>query len=268
MLKPTPKKKAAVNIPIKVVVKVIMKNKVKNKKISAEIVSHYLNGIKWNPDDAFCFLTFICFADFTAMPVVPVSYVRQLNSLFPQALIAVYRNSIVMIARRSDYQIRRTKERQQLEKFLTKNGMRYGVSMVFNNFMCLRHYYIQSSFAAAYCESHPDSRICYYENCQSDHVLQSLGTAADLRSFCHPGVLALWESGDEEQRELVRCLYRYVLNSSNLNTAAKALLIHRNTLVHRVEKLSRILDDDIKTPSPEQIFFYLLSCVIVMNGLL
>jgi hypothetical protein len=234
--------------------------------ISEDIVSYYMGRLKWKLCGEFCLLSFTGPADFS-ISAMAVSYIKQISALFPLALVSVYRDSIIMIVRCADYKIRRSKERQQLEKFLIKTEMRCGVSMVFANFMRLRHYYVQSSFAAAWCETHPNSPLCYYENCQSDHVLQSLGAAADLRSFCHPGILALWESGDEGQQELVRCLYYYVVNGGNLAATAKALFIHRNTLIYRIEKLSNLLENDLKTLKPEPGFFYLLSCVIVMRGL-
>jgi DNA-binding PucR family transcriptional regulator len=140
--------------------------------------------------------------------------------------------------------------------------MRCGVSMVFSNFMYLRYYYVQSSFAAAYNEAHPDTRLCFYETCQREHVLQSLSATADPRAFCHPAILALWESGEESSQELVRGLYHYLLNGGNLAATAKALFVHRNTLIYRLEKLSGILDTDLKTLDPERSFFYLLSCII------
>jgi DNA-binding PucR family transcriptional regulator len=98
-------------------------------------------------------------------------------------------------------------------------------------------------------------------------VLQSLGAAADIRSFCHPAILELQESGDEKQQELVRCLYHYLLNGGNLVTTAKVLFVHRNTLIYRLEKLSNILQCDLKKQTPDQIGFYLLSCVIARYGL-
>jgi hypothetical protein len=234
--------------------------------ISEDIVSRYLDRIKWKLNEDFCFLTFTCSVDFTA-PVASVSYVKQLNALFPQALVSVYQKSIIMIVRCADYNIRRGRERQQLEKFLAKNDMRCGVSMVFNHFMRLRCYYVQSGFAAAYCENRPDTPLCHYEDCQRDHVLQSLAATADIRAFCHPAILSLQESGDEKQQELVRCLYYYLLNGGNLVTTAKALFVHRSTLIYRLEKLSNILQCDLKKLNPDQIGFYLLSCTIARYGL-
>jgi sugar diacid utilization regulator len=235
-------------------------------EISAEIVSRYLERTKWKLDSDFCFLSLTCPVDLTK-PFESISYVKQINAIFPLAQVSVYRNSIIMILRCADYNIRRDKERRQLEKLLAKNDMRCGVSMVFHNFMRLRYYYAQSSFAAACCESRPDTLLCYYETCQRDHVLRSLASVTDPRAFCHPEILALWESGIEEQQELVRCLYYYLLNGKNLAATAKALFIHRNTLIYRLEKLSSILGNDLKNLTSEQVFFYLFSCFIVRYGL-
>jgi hypothetical protein len=230
-------------------------------EISAELVSRYLIRSKWKLDDAFCFLTFTCPVELT-IPIESVSYVRQLNEIFPQALVSVYQNFIIMITRCAEYNLRSGKERQWLEKLLKKNEMRCGVSMVFTDFMRLRCYYVQSSFAVSYCESFPNTRICFYENCQRDHVLRSLASVTDLRTFCHPAILTLWESGEESKQELVRCLYLYLLNGGNIAATAKALFVHRTTLIYRLEKLSGILDTDLKSLDPERSFFYLLSCII------
>jgi DNA-binding PucR family transcriptional regulator len=132
--------------------------------------------------------------------------------------------------------------------------------------MRLRYYYIQGGFAAAYCENHPDSPLCHYEDCWRDHMLQSLA-AADIRSFCHPAILALQERGGEKQQELVRYLYYYLLNGGNLVATAKALFVHRSTLIYRLEKMSGILNADLKNLSPDQTGFYLLSCTIARYGL-
>jgi hypothetical protein len=251
----------------------IMENKVnyidnllKREDISTEIVSRYLEKIKWKLGDNFCFLTLRCPVDLS-LHFESISYIKQISVLFPKAMVSVYQDSIIMIVRCIDYPLRHEREIQQLEKLLRKNNMYCGISMVFHNFMYLRYYYVQSRFAAAQCKSHSDNLICYYENCQLDHVLQSLGAIADPQSFCHPEIIDLWESGDERQRELIHSLYYYLLNGKNITLTTKDLCIHRNTLIYRIEKLSNILHNDLKTLDPEQTFFYLFSCIIVRQGL-
>jgi hypothetical protein len=231
--------------------------------ISANIISNYLDGFNWKLDDHFCIVTFTISIDLN-IPIMSILEPRQINDLFPDALVTVYGKCIVMIMRCVDGRLPHGKKKQQLEQLLKRDIMLCcGISMVFNNFMHIRHYYTQSRFAAAQYKPSLISAICLYENYQADHVLKTLSCGADLRCFCHLFILLLWESNDEAQRDLVHCLYHYFLNGKNISAAADALHIHRNTLIYRLSKAEEILNIDIKQPSTEQSFLFIMSCLIV-----
>jgi hypothetical protein len=233
--------------------------------ISADIVSKYLYRFHWKLDDHFCIVTFTASADLK-IPIISILDLNQINGLFPEALVSVYGEYVIMIIRCTDKQQLQEKKKQQLEQYLKKDNMlRCGVSMVFSNFLHLRYYYTQSKFAAAQCKPQLSPSICFYEDYQTEHVLQSLSLGADLRCFCHPGILSLWESGNEAQRELVHCLYHYFSNSKNISATAHAIHIHRNTLIYRLRKVSEILNVDIKQPSIKQEFLFIISCLIVQH---
>jgi hypothetical protein len=232
--------------------------------VAEEVVSHHLGLLGWNIRDDFFLLNIRCPVPFQA-PIHSVPYLKLLYAYFPQSLICVYQDSIILALRAKDYPLEQPKDRQMLEQFLKKTEMRCGVSMVFNNFMRLRCYYTQSNFAAAQCKPPPGPALCLYEDCQTDHVLRTLAAGADLRCFCHPGILSLWESGGETQREMVRSLYHYFLNGKNISAAADAVHVHRNTLIYRLNKAEESLNIDIKQPNQEQAFLYLISCLIALH---
>jgi DNA-binding PucR family transcriptional regulator len=73
----------------------------------------------------------------------------------------------------------------------------------------------------------------------------------------------MWDSGEEGQRELVRSLYHYLLSGRNITVTAENIHVHRNSLIYRLNKLSEMLDKDLKDLGPDQTFFYLFSCMIV-----
>ena len=131
--------------------------------------------------------------------------------------------------------------------------------------MQLRYYYTQSKFAAAQFKPSLSPTICLYEDCQADHVLHALSLADNLRCFCHPGILSLWETGNESQRDLVQCLYHYFLNGRNISATAEAIHIHRNTLIYRLSKAEEALNIDIKQTTPKQAFLFIISCLIVQG---
>jgi sugar diacid utilization regulator len=234
-------------------------------EIPADLISSYLHKFQWKLDDHFCIVTFAASADLK-IPIMSDLDIKQINDLFPDALLTVYEEHIVMIIRCPDKLPPHGKKIQQLEQFLKKDIMlRCGVSMVSNNFMHLRLFYAQSKFAASQCKPPLSPGICSYEDYQENHVLQTLSLAPDPRCFCHPGILSLWESGNESRRELVRCLYHYFLNGRNISATADALHVHRNTLIYRLGKAEEILNVDIKQPSPQKTFLYIISCMIVQG---
>jgi hypothetical protein len=233
--------------------------------IPADVISSYLHRFQWKIDDHFCVVTFATSVELK-MPIISILDLRQINDVFPDALVSVYEEHIVMIIRCPDKQPPHGKRKQELEEFLKKNIMlRCGVSMVSNNFMRLRLFFTQSKFAASQCKPPFSLAICFYEDYQEDHVLHNLSLAIDPRCFCHPGILSLWESGNESQRELIRCLYHYFLNGKNISATADALHVHRNTLIYRLGRAEEILNIDIKQPSPQQTFLYIISCMIVQG---
>jgi len=231
--------------------------------IPADIVSNYLYRYQWSLDDHFCIVTFSASTDLN-IPIISLLDIEQINAIFPEALVSVHDEHVVMVIRCVDKKQPHGKKKQQLEQFLKKDIILHcGISMVFNNFLHLRYYYTQSKFAAAQCKPPLSPAICLYEDYQADHVLQTLSLKADLRCFCHPGILSLWETGNELQRDMVNCLYHYFLNGRNISAAAEAIHVHRNTLIYRLSKMEEILNIDIKQPSAKQAFLFIISCLIV-----
>jgi len=234
-------------------------------EIPSDIISNYLYRFQWKLDDHFYIVTLTASAELK-IPIISILDIKQINDLFPDALVSVYEECVVMIIRCNDKQPLHGKKKQQLEQFLKKDIiLRCGVSMVFNNFLHLRYYFTQSKFAAAQCKPPLSPVICLYEDYQTDHVLQTLSLEDDLRCFCHPGILSLWESGSELQRDMVQCLYHYFLNGRNISAAADAIHVHRNTFIYRLNKAEEILNIDIKQSSAKQDFLFIISCMIVQR---
>lgn len=230
--------------------------------IDENIIAYQLRKHGWKHNDQFYLLNFTCPLPFVS-PIESISYVKKINKSYPASFITIREQHILLLIRDQDYPLEEPGEKEKLERLLIAHNMNCGVSICFNDFKQLKAYYIQSAFAVEYSHEHSNSVLQYYENCYNEHLVQLLKTQTDLRCFCHPQILRMWQSRDENQRELINCLYNFLLNGANLATTSKALHLHRNTLIYRINKISQILGQDLKNLTSEQLLSLILSCMIV-----
>lgn len=239
-----------------------IKNIINGAPVDEKIMGYHLKRLNWKRYDDFYFLNIICPVPLNS-PIESIAYIRQINQYFPKSLITIYEHKIVLIIRNCDYSIKNKEEQIFLEQFLTKNEMKCGISDCFTDFTQLKYYYLQSCFAVSYCNQHTSSVLQNYEDCYKEHIIQILDNTIDIRSLCHPQILGLWKSQEEDSRELIRCLYHFLLNGRSLAMTSKALYLHRNTLIYRLNKASQILNIDFKRLSATELFYLLFSCMLV-----
>ena len=232
-------------------------------KVSEEIVDYHLKKMKWAKND--CLYLLIFDSRHSKSHQESVVNIKLVSSFYPKAIVTIFEDKIVCAIRAKDYDITGSAEQARLTDFLFKREMLCGISTKFRNFMLIRHYFEQANFALTACESSKGKTVMFYESCQREHILKLLSKTADLRSLCHPEILELWGRGDGNERELVHCLYAYLINGKNLAAAAKALRMHRSTFVYKVDKLSSILGEDFDKLTLDKSFFYIFSCLIVLS---
>lgn len=67
-----------------------------------------------------------------------------------------------------------------------------------------------------------------------------------METYCNRWLGGLLNKDPEYAGEMLRTLEAYLENDCQLNETAKKLFIHRNTATYRIEKLSELLDVDLK----------------------
>lgn len=93
------------------------------------------------------------------------------------------------------------------------------------------------------------SYICDYEKIGIMRLLLNHNTVEDLRQYCNEVLGPLLEYDEKEGTEYVRTLGKYLNCNCNLVATAKALFIHRNTMVYRIEKIQKIINNNINDVS-------------------
>jgi PucR family transcriptional regulator, proline-responsive transcriptional activator len=135
--------------------------------------------------------------------------------------------------------------RDAITTFLSKNALSGGLSNEFDELSELYGFYKQ----AATCLSlhGKDEPLRLYEELAVDHILSSC-TNENPTIMCHPGLVRLRRFDKENGTDLAETMVAYVENERSLVRTAKALHIHRNTLLYRINKIAALLDVDLADP--------------------
>ena len=100
--------------------------------------------------------------------------------------------------------------------------------------------------------------ICCYTDKQEYHLLSTLPESYLLK-LCEDTINPLIEFDKNNNGNLIETLKIYYLSKFNSTDTAKKLFLHRNTLIHRLDKIRELLHDDF-TNSDKMFSIYLGIC--------
>ncbi len=89
------------------------------------------------------------------------------------------------------------------------------------------------------------SRILSFETMDLALIFEHV-TKERMETFCNRWLGSLLNKEPEYASEMLRTLEAYLENDGQLNETAKKLFIHRNTATYRIEKISELLEVDLK----------------------
>lgn len=88
--------------------------------------------------------------------------------------------------------------------------------------------------------------VFYFNDLISYHLLDSTLDRNRLRSFFDATLGSLRDYDKMNKTELMSTLESYFMANGNVSIASKAMFIHRNTFIYRIEKIKQILLNDLK----------------------
>ena len=65
---------------------------------------------------------------------------------------------------------------------------------------------------------------------------------------CHPGLLKLQETDQEQHTEYYETLRAYLEENLSATQASRRLFIHRSTFLYRLERIKELLESDFQDP--------------------
>ncbi len=250
-----------IHSPVSGITSGVLRQMISGQPCSRSVIQDELQRQRWQEEEEYLMLTFACPVPFYS-ELEMTSFINLLHFQFSKAVLTLYRRQITAVVRLADYPLRDGKYQSRLAEFLAAHEICAGGSRVYYRYEDAAAVYEQSCFAVkqAKREKMP---LVFYRDAASEHIIELLGEKKNLRTFCEPVLLRLAQSGKKSDAALLECLRAYLLHGRSLSDTARALNLHRNTVVYRVQKLENILSTDLHDLSDEEVLACLLTCEIL-----
>lgn len=181
---------------------------------------------------------------------IPWNYViNQLQTIFPFSHAAVYRGQILLLLRKTIRASRVPISEDTLLPMLEQYHCRMGIGNCSEHISSLPTVYHQTRAGLRIGQvMDPDKRIFYYEDYSVYHIIELAANASrtninsrNLLHLCNNEIVVLLMYDRKNGSDLVETLYTYLDHCCNSTEAAKALFIHRNTMLYKLKKIEGII---------------------------
>jgi hypothetical protein len=180
------------------------------------------------------------------------------NEIASIAIMFPYNESIIIIVRDMSKHVQTVQE--CIARHICVSDYHYGVSFSFTGLQNIVTFYKQADYAIKLAPDTGGKRHAF-KDCPLEGLASELKSRLRWQDWVPPSLFKLIESDATQGTEYYATLYQLLVHKWHLGNTAKALYIHRNTLLYRLEKLVNLLDVDIHN---ESILAYLRFCYFIM----
>ncbi|MBU3182871.1 PucR family transcriptional regulator [Clostridium psychrophilum] len=132
---------------------------------------------------------------------------------------------------------------QMLKPILVELHLLAGISDRFDNLLDLRPYLYQAKHALTLGKLNPKCpMISVYNNLVLENILSTVRTHMEPQNYMHPTLSILEKHDNLNGTEYLTTLKTYMTSMCNSTKTSKALNIHRNTLLYRLNRIVQLTD--------------------------
>ncbi|MCL2124899.1 MAG: helix-turn-helix domain-containing protein [Oscillospiraceae bacterium] len=172
-----------------------------------------------------------------------LSYMRDyIEKMISGSKALIYNDYIVVVTSCSRENNLLEADTNTLDEFLREYNMRAGISRSFLRLEDMGEHYRQSLEALNIgMRMNTDECLYSYEDYAVYHIAKVCSQYAGLRQFCQPKLYELLEYDKEHNTSFTNSLYAYLKHSRNITETAKALHLHRNSMIYHLKRIEEIL---------------------------
>ena len=143
--------------------------------------------------------------------------------------------------------------------YLSKMEYIAGVSNEFTNINQISSYIKQADYAVSTgSQICADNQIYYFRDFTLQYLLTRYDGTFPLECLYSKGLNALFEHDRDHNTEYIETLDAYLKNKMSITDTANELFLHRSSLLNRLEKIKKLMEEDLEDPD---IRLYLRSCL-------
>ncbi len=136
---------------------------------------------------------------------------------------------------------------EEAENNVTGVTIHAGIGGTSQNIMDLHHYFNQATEALRLVKtSSNQNKTCHFDDFMVHHFLKENISTIDMRKFFQNALGELYQYDKQNSSELIKTLEAWIENNFNIAKTSRYLYTHRNTILYRMEKISNILNSDLK----------------------
>ncbi len=176
-----------------------------------------------------------------------IDYFRQtLERRFIGSKTLLYKQHLVLVLDLRDKDTITEPMYEKLHELMKMNSLTAGYSRSFSNLVSLREHYEQSVKTLELTSlMEMPGYLFSYDEIKVYHLLSLVSEKTNLMEFCHPPILQLAAYDKKHNGNYLETLWTYMECRQNAVEAANKLMIHRNTLNYRLNKIVEITGMDL-----------------------
>jgi len=177
----------------------------------------------------------------------------QLRRNMPYSEVFIYNDAICAINRRERRFLDQESHDSYIKSvrdFLQMHDAYCGVSPRFNSLSKIALAYFRASAALDIGRAMaPEDRILHYDRFYTYHLLALASKDAELIDLCAPALQQIMESDQGTHMDNISLLRIYLSCDRNITQTAKAMHLHRNSVIYRVTRIQEIIAPmDLENP--------------------
>lgn len=173
-----------------------------------------------------------------------------INLQLPQtAYTVIYRNEVVGLIRLKDTNDTNLSAIACFAEVVASMGYIAGLSNKYRDLDLFQHYFLQANYMAENWDQLSGGQtICYFKDHALGYMLSSCVNEIPLNTLLCKGIRNLLEYDKKRNTEHLRTLHVYLENEMNISRTAEQLFVHRSSILKRLDKIYRLIDEDLEKP--------------------